>query len=375
VDLANNRLLIGAGQVHGLRKGSRFAIYPRGSDLSNIELRQAIIELSEIGATDSWGTVITRFAPLPIEQGAQAILLGAGSVKLVQKVWMAKRDDLPKSIKQTAALDAIIQALQGNGWIEEAIKGDQVDYNVAVNKEREYEIWDRTGQVMQNLRPHIKVNAPNAAADIVRRLVHLAKFNAVKQLINQDPISPLARKLEVEFIGKRTEYDPADRYEPEENFTEPGHTPELKAGEWTGLRIKNTANQRLKITAFDLQPDWGIMQIFPMGAGDDFVEFEPGQEIILPLKAGLQIGYEEGKDVIKVFATVTTTNFRWLELPVLDQPLKRSVMVGIRGPANPLEELMSAFSAEHPPTRNLVTSTYPSHGWITAQVEVNIKKV
>ena len=32
---------------------------------------------------------------------------------------------------------------------------------------------------------------------------------------NHDPMSPLARKLRVELVGKRAEYDPADPFEPE----------------------------------------------------------------------------------------------------------------------------------------------------------------
>jgi hypothetical protein len=122
----------------------------------------------------------------------------------------------------------------------------------------------------------------------------------------------------------------------------------------------------------DLQPDWGISQVFPTGAGDYFVEFEPGQKLVIPLQAGLPQDYQEGKDVIKVFGTVDTSNFRWLELPSLDQPLRRSALVQARSPQNPLEEFMASFTADQPPTHHLVPAAYPSHGWITAQLEVRV---
>ena len=371
VDMANQRLLLGAGQAHGLRAHAKFAIYPRGVDPANLEQRQAIVELDQLGASESWATIIERFAHAEIEQGAQAVLLGAGSVRLVQKVWMAHQTNLSETIDQDAALQAVVQALQNNGWVEVAAVGDQVDYNVAVNEGGEYEIWDRTGQVIKNLRPVVQVGGSNAAADIACRLVHLAKYNAVKQLSNNDPMSPLARKLEVELVGKRATFDPADPFEAEAHFTEPGRTPSLTLGEWTAVRIKNNTSQKLNVSVLDLQPDWGVSQIYPAGSGDLFVELEPDQEMVLPLQAGLPPGYCEGKDVVKVFATVGTTNFRWLELPALDQPLTRS----LRGvPQNPLENLFAAFTAEQPPTRNLVPAAYPSREWITAQVEVNIKK-
>jgi hypothetical protein len=375
VDAGGKRLLLGAGQAHGLRQGARFAIYPQGSDYSKSDLRQALVELSQLGSTDSWAAVVEQFTQEDIEQGAQAVSLGAGAVRLVQKVWLQHQKDVPPGIDQDAALQAVGKALQGNGWVEMAAAADQVDYSLAVNTKGEYEIWDRTGQAIKNLRPIISVGAPDAAAGVARRVVHLAKYNAVKQLSNYDPVSPLARKLTVELIGKRAKYDPADPFEPEQPFTEPGHTPTLRAGEWTGVRIKNAAAQTLNVTVLDLQPDWGVSQVFPSGHGDHFVEFEPGQELVIPLKAGLPAGYEEGRDVVKVFATVSTTNFRWLELPALDQPLKRSAStVGTKGPANPLEQLMAAFTADQPPTRNLVPAAYPSHGWTTVQVEVNVRK-
>jgi hypothetical protein len=186
-------------------------------------------------------------------------------------------------------------------------------------------------------------------------------------------MSPLARRLGVELMGKRARYDPADPFEPEERFTEPGGTPTLKVGEWTAVRIKNNTSQRLNITVFDLQPDWGITQVYPAGPGDFFVEIEAGQEVVLPLQAGLPQGYDEGKDVIKVLATVGSTNFRWLELPPLDQPLRRSASLSARSPADPLEELMAAFSADQPPTRQLIPAAYPSREWVAVQVEVDIR--
>jgi len=373
VDTAGKRLLLGAGQAHGLREGAKFAIYPRGSDFSKLDLRQAVVELSQLGSTDSWAVIVEQFTQKAIEQGAQAVSIGARSVRLVQKVWLQRQENVPQHIDQGAALQAVGKVLKDSGWLEVAATGDQVDYSLAVNSKEEYEIWDRTGQTIKNLHPIIRMDTPNAPADVARRLVHLAKYNAVRQLSNYDLLSPLARKLAVELVGRRAKYDPADPFEPEQPFTDPGHTPTLKVGEWTGLRIKNTAAQRLNITVLDMRPDWGVSQVFPSGHGDYFVEFEPGQEIVIPLQAGLPEGYEEGGDVVKVFATISTTNFRWLELPALDQPLRRSAALSTRGPSNPLEKLAAAFTADQPPTRDLVPAAYPTHGWTTAQLEIHIR--
>jgi len=72
-----------------------------------------------------------------------------------------------------------------------------------------------------------------------------------------------------------------------------------------------------------------------------------------------------------VFATLGTTNFRWLELPPLDQPVTRHASL-LRGPQDALEELLAAVTTEAPKTRDLEPAAYPSREWITAQVEVGI---
>jgi hypothetical protein len=373
VDDANRRLLLNAGQAQGLRKGSQF-VYPHSTtDFTAVDKRQALVEISELGATDSWAKITKKFRQEAIQPGAQASLLGAGSVRLVRKVSLVRRNDLAAAIDQDGALQAVQQALVDSGWIEVATQGEQVSYQIAVNEKGEYEIWDVSGQPISNLRPALKIAGSQAAATVARRAVHLAKFHALKELYNHDPMSPLAQRLVVELVGKRAEYDPADPFEPQP-FDEAGHTPNLKVGEWTGLRIKNDSSQILNVTVFDLQPGWGAQQIYPSGEGDYFVALDPGEQKVIPLRADLPEGYREGADTLKVFATIGTTNFRWLELPSLDQPLRRSASLRSLDPADPLEELLATFTADRPPTRDLTPAAYPNKGWVTEAVEVHMRR-
>ncbi len=207
---------------------------------------------------------------------------------------------------------------------------------------------------------------------MVDRLVHLTKYRNVQEMDNHDIISPLSNKLVIELIGVQADFDPVDMPEPK-SFTEPGNTPILKEGEWTFLRIRNSSSRVLNITILDLQPDWGITQIYPSGSGF-FEPLDPGQElpVPIPLQAYLPPGYIEGRDLIKVFATVGTTNFRWLELPPLDHPTRSAITRG--GPASPLEELLSMVVAEEPKTRNLNPAAFPSWEWVSAEVEVRVEK-
>ena len=90
------------------------------------------------------------------------------------------------------------------------------------------------------------------------------------------------------------------------------------------------------------------------------------------LQADLAKGYEKGVDVIKVFATVGPVNYRWLELPALDQPKTRSG--DFPTPASPLEELLAATAARAPKTRDVSYAANPSEEWTTAQVELHIRR-
>lgn len=374
IDQPNRRLLLGAGQAHNLRKGAQFAIYPRGiTDFTVLEKRRAVVEITRLGSTDSWATIPEQLDANAIEQGDQAVLLGAGSIRLVGKVALVHQDDLPPTIDQDAALQSVKEALAGNGWVEMAAEGESIDYQVALNQQSEYEIWDQAGQPISNLRPELQISNTSAAETMARRLVHLAKYHATKQLANYDPMSPLARRLVVELIGKQAEYDPADAPEPQP-FEDPGRTPTLKEGEWTFVRIRNDSPQVLNVTVLDLQPDWGVQQVYPSGPGDYFVPLDPGQEQILPLQGSLPALYEEGTDTVKVFATTGTTNFRWLELPSLGEQLKRRIEVRSKSPENPLEQLLAAVTADRPHTRHLIPAAYPSWEWVTAQVEVHVQR-
>jgi hypothetical protein len=302
------------------------------------------------------------------------VYLDPGSVRLRRKVRLVHQKDVPPTVDQDGALKRVGRAVAqtGSGWVVLAAGGEPADYQVAVDAAGAYEIWDPAGKPFANLRPALKVNDSGAASRVVQRLVHLARYHNVQQLDNLDQLSPLAGKLAVELAGVQPDYDPADRPAPQP-FDDPGNTPALAVGEWTFLLVKNTSSRVLNVTALGLQPDWSIVQIVPSGEDTYFWPFDPGQELLIPLRADLPPGYTDGTDVIKVFATVGATNFRWLELPALDEPPGRSASTR-GGPANPLEELLAALAATEPGMRNLNPASYPSREWAVAQVEVRVRR-
>ncbi|MBD2694909.1 caspase family protein [Anabaena catenula] len=366
VDLAQKRVQLQAGEANGVLKGAEFAIYSLGTaDIKQTNKRVALVQITELGAVDSWAEikqVLGENQVENIEQGATALLLHP-SVKLVRKVrLLPTKSALPE-------LEIAKPTVEGNAWIE-FVSGDEnsdeaVAYQVSVNEKGEYEILDPGGKPIANLQPVLKVGDPDAAANVVNRLVHLSKYQAVLLLDNNDPVSALAGKIKVELCkaGDNRELKPFDKS---------GKIPTLNVDEFAYLKIRNESSQTLNITVLAIQPDWSIGKLHPIGA--DFVILEAGRQIKPPIRfrTSLPEGYQEGADVLKVFATVAGTSFDWLKLPALGE--HRTGVEG-RRPSNPLEDLIAAISDENPANRNVSPAAYPSDEWTTEQVKLIVKKI
>ena len=301
-------------------------------------------------------------------------------MRLVRKVQLFSQDviqdeqgseiphPLPEQVQQEA-LDRVRRSLAGAGWVVEATGDNELHYQVAVDKDGTYEIWDRTGAPIRNLRPALMIDDAGAPAKVVGRLVHLAKYHAIQQLANHDSTSPLANQLMVELMGTQAGYQPGDPIEPEP-FAEPGATATVKPAEWFFVRIRNTSPGPLNVAMLDLAPDWSITQIFPP-APAPLREIDAGKQEIIRLQGSLPDGYREGTDLIKVFATLGPADFRFLELPPLDEPITtRSATRG--APQSQLDQLLAEFGAEQPRTRNVDAHSFPSEQWTSDEVEVHI---
>jgi hypothetical protein len=265
--------------------------------------------------------------------------------------------------------------LTSSAWVTEATTDDTLEYQVAVNERGEFEIWNPTGEPIMNLNPPLGSSAPEAPAMLVQRLVHLAKFHTVQQLANHDPASQLNRNLRVGLLGVQQSYDQNEAPQPVP-FSTTGHTPIVPDGWWTFLNIRNQSAHTLLVAVLDLQPDWGISQIWPGGERDLFREFGPGQDQTIPLRAHLPPGYARCRDHLKVFATLSPTNFHLLNLPALDQqPARGSTSRGAaRGQRNVLEDLLASLVDDPPPgtpvTRTLSSAARPTGDWTAASIDV-----
>jgi Caspase domain len=367
VDPAKNAVKLEVGQATGLRLGAEFAVYPNGTtDFANVDNRLAVVKISELGATASQGALESIDGRPPVQVGDVAVLIAA-STNLVKKVQLLLAQQ--EFADEATALQSLKSLLGLNAWLSVVEAGTPSHYIVTVNGAGEYEVCDQAGVAIPNLRPAVRVDEPNAAQKVIDRLVHLAKYHATESLDNFDKNSPLFGKIQVAWLGKSSSYDPVDPVpDVPDAFDDPSN-PTIQVGEWVFLKIQNNFSRAVNVAVLDLQSDWAIDQAHPIDPGSKFVVVDAGKSEIVPFQLSLPDGYTEAVDVAKVFATIDSPNFRWLELPALDRPIE----VKVTRSGDPLESLFGAIGGDAPPTRALNAAQYPSREWVTQQVRVRVQ--
>jgi hypothetical protein len=390
------KAVLAVGQSNGVGKGTEFAIYPRSTtDFTNKANRIAIAKIVERGAEQSVCKLEPiEGKPLQVEQGDQAVQIAA-SVNLVRKIDLltqseATPEDLsqphlpikklrPEIFAQQAnALAAVRAAIVGNGWVEleEDVAaddtGDMIDYVIAINNQAEYEICDGTGAPLSNITPALKLSDSAAPAQLVKRLVHLAKYRTAAEIDNTDIDSPLAGKLTVEWLGTSDAYELGDPLPKKFTAFPDPSKPTVKVGDYIFLSIRNDSTQPLNIAALNFEADWAISQIVPYDPGSMFITLDPGKKQVIPLRPTIEGQSNQVENTVKVFATLGAANFRWLELPSLDQQLTPKGLA--TRSVSPLDALLAAIDQEQPKTRKLTVAASPSREWTTKQLTLTIAK-
>jgi hypothetical protein len=369
---------LNAGMANGLSPGYRFTIYAFGTtDFTQKNQQLAIVEIAKVGASDAWADVIEVLREDKIESGAQAVMLSAPvdlvrGVRLFKKEVGEKDNELPQVIKdkEDDALSAVKEALAGNGWLKLADAQQKEDYLVAVNQLGEYEIC--VGTPIENLLPALKIKDSEAPQQVVQRLVHLAKYQAIQELSNQ--FSELTNQLEVELLTQPN-WRPGMPKKPQ-SFTDPTNLV-VKSGESTFLRIKNISPHVLNVTVLNLQANWAVSRVKIRNQESYFYPLNPNDVILEALNFELPDTerYNQARETLKVFATIGKNDFRWLELPSLDEEIAPKAQLFDRD-NSPLGRLLAAVGADvgEPPFRSrpAVPIFDPSQEWTTKEIQIAI---
>ncbi len=390
INVVPTQVTLDGGLAQGLSRGTRFALYPVGSDFSDKQKRLAVVEIVELQASTATAKILTaeesgitaviaQIAPgLPAVMESESVNL-QHRVRLFIKEVGDKEAQLPPELadKQIAALAKVRQAMQANGWVRE-VEGDEVGhYQVAVGRQGEYEISRLTP--IDNLTPALSIDDPESPDRVVKRLVHLAKYKSIAALDN--PESQLA--IEFELLDEQKQPFP-DR-----------HNIKLQSGT-VYLRIKNNDLQSLNIAILDLEATWEISSIPIQGGNTVFYELDRDQSLEMSMDFQVPEGdnYQNKLEKIKLFATKGIANFKWLILPPLDEDLgkkgisldrelnqiseTRGVTRGEKTQISPLNQLLSKIGADvnEPPQidRSFRPKPTPHTDWITKTIEVGFQQ-
>jgi len=343
--IEEGRVLLNVGQMQGVRAGMQFAVFPLGADPRQ-SAKPVKLELQHVGATESWAEIVESrrggLQDIAIEPGAQALPVSLGPSR------GALRLQAVVSVAVGAALEKVQSAIaqDPSTLLRLAVEGERVDFHVTVDARGNYEILDDKGLPVPNLRPALAVDRTGSDQEILRLLLHLTKYRNVLRIENADDESPLRKALGLKVLGTQVGFVPGDRPEPQPVSGPPPI--ELRIGEWLFLEVSNRSSRVLNFTVLDLQPDWGISRIFPGRNDAEFWPLDPGETKVVRIQGYLHKEYDEGIDVIKIFATMWAPSFRRLLLPSLDQP-----------------EIVR---------RNLAVSSYASEEWTTEQLAVRLRR-
>jgi hypothetical protein len=375
VEADGNAVWVTAGQAQGVRQGVRFDIYSNHGGAREAGGRLAAAEVTEVEHATSRARLIERFgAQAAVESGDEAVLSEVEGIQVRHAVRIEERNGEAAGARADAALEEVARLLrQGSSLLRLAEGEEPASFSLKVNAGAELVFVGASGETLGRPAAPLVAADPNAPHRAVERLAHFAKYRNVLDLQNWGTDSPLANKLSLELVGWQADYTPGEKPEPKP-FTTATGAPVVKAGSWVFLRITNRHSQVLNVTTLDLQPDWGICQIFPTGAAL-FEPLDPGQSVLRSLRANLPDGLDEGIDVVKAFATVGPSNFRILELKPLGVPWHGQARAALRAPRmSILEALFLTLVGEPIGLRNVESVAAASDEWTVTQTEVMVRR-
>ena len=257
----------------------------------------------------------------------------------------------------------------GRGFLALSPATETPSYQVVVNPNQEYELWDPQERPLAGMQPPLRIDEPHAAETVVTRLLRLARFHLIAEICASP--SELAAQVQVELLR-----DAPDQ--PAPVFCAPvGDAYEFPSGTTALLRIRNGSARAINVACLDLQCDWGISMVVPSKetTSAPYETLGPSESKSFVLQFYLPPGYESTLDVLKVIITVGHADCRWFEQDAIGAPPRSAERGGQeRGPANhALERLIAMTEVKENSTRHVISASAPGAEWTVRQLRVLVR--
>jgi hypothetical protein len=315
-----------AGQVHGVTEGSVYDVYPPGTKSFGRDLKPiAQITIIEVETTSSRAK-ISKGGPVPDE--SRAVEREHHWPDPILRIHFMFEDPETKKPGPSPTLQKVREELSGFKHITSVPTAS--NYDLLLREKHEPKTGKRyiitEGGDPTEISPRVPVEEPEAVDRVVEQVTQWAKWYNILNIKNANS----EFKIDVELKphgsaagrGQLPDKEVNLALPPEEKFT---------------IEITNRSPKDVYIALLDLCSDGSVSLIFPTGGEQELIEH--GRTLGKTLRTNLPDGKDSIRDVLKVIATNSYADFRFLK----QSAVRGGQTLGdTRGKAgNPLEELLA----------------------------------
>lgn len=361
--------VIDGGAVHGVRSRSgnettQLALFPffsaavqlrdLTSAIATAEVTEVLPQLSKVNISNSEN--------LTTDMTFKAVVTSLPMPPL--GVWLAGDEQGVQKVRQ--ALLAAEPENKPSLYVQEVTESEKVEFRVLAQN-GQYLIARPADD--RPLVEQISNYTPESAAQVVKRLEHIARWTNIAELASPPTsrIQPDAVKIEI--------------YQAQEVITSPQIRLEYQLennGKWKQpsfqVKLTNTSNELLYCALLDLTDRYAISAGFFAAGG---VWLNPGAEAWVlgkkPVYASVpqqlwEQGITEFKDILKLIVSTAEFDATLLEQDELDLPRTRFVNRGTQGRKSTLNRLMNRVQTRNLGARPEEEELYDD--WVTSQVTI-----
>lgn len=329
-----DQVTLDVGAAHGITVRSEWGIYPARAKRDADEQRKiGLVEITEVGATESRSRLLAEGGTDAVSPGAQAREEAHYHGEMRLKVQIQVPERFAAAEREIAALIAeseLLQYVQPDDAAADVRayvvdtrsvvqEGDPVPQLGAVRQP----LWAVIGGDGRLLLPTAPLGTSWSALELRDSLERVARYRLVLQLTNPDPLSVLKGKVELVLLRQAVGEAEAPRWVEAQPEKAGGQTVFVE-GERIAYRIANRSPVPIYVSVFDFGLDAAITLVHPLER--ETRSLEPGEvvevgtseaeymelyipENVLPREPAEPDSPDGGIETIKLFATSSETDF------------------------------------------------------------------
>jgi hypothetical protein len=324
--LATNQTLVtlDAGSAHGLNLGSRWAIYPQATKHQQLATaaRLGLVEVSAVAGVTAEATILEGSAT--IEAGARAVEVAHAiasmqlSIELVTPARGAEElRDLARRIEQSNLLRlAGLNQDQTQADVRIYLIPPRTSAGIADPLPQipfvEHLSWGAVNRQGHMVLP-LQIAAQAGLDTLIRDLEKIARYRNALSIKNPNENPALREKITFKLKRKRTDHTWSEAIPDEEAGYIVFHD-----GELIGFTIKNDYHLPVYVSILDFGLSGGISLIYPPNRRSDKVEGGISLDICIRKEDEIELYFppnfpaREGVETMKLFVTLSETDFSWL---------------------------------------------------------------